>query len=28
MTPKELAEFVQEERKIWQPIVKQIGIAQ
>ena len=28
MTPKELAEFVREEREIWQPIVKQIGIAQ
>jgi len=28
MTPKELADFVREERDIWQPIVKQIGIAQ
>ena len=28
MTPKELADFVREEREIWQPIVKQIGIAQ
>jgi tripartite-type tricarboxylate transporter receptor subunit TctC len=28
MTPKELADFVREERQIWQPIAKQIGIAQ
>jgi tripartite-type tricarboxylate transporter receptor subunit TctC len=28
MTPKELADFVREERETWQPIVKQIGIAQ
>jgi tripartite-type tricarboxylate transporter receptor subunit TctC len=28
MTPQELANFVREERDIWQPIVKQIGIAQ
>jgi tripartite-type tricarboxylate transporter receptor subunit TctC len=27
MTPQELADFVREERKIWGPIVKQIGIA-
>ena len=26
--PKELADFVREERDIWEPIVKQIGIAQ
>ena len=28
MTPQELADFVRNEREIWQPIVKQIGIAQ
>ena len=28
MTPNELADFVREERETWQPIVKQIGIAQ
>jgi tripartite-type tricarboxylate transporter receptor subunit TctC len=28
MTPQELADFVRNEREVWQPIVKQIGIAQ
>jgi tripartite-type tricarboxylate transporter receptor subunit TctC len=28
MTPQELADFVRSERETWQPIVKQIGIAQ
>ena len=28
MSPRELSEFVRAERDIWQPIVKQIGIAQ
>jgi len=28
MTTKELADFVRDEREVWQPIVKQIGIAQ
>ena len=28
MTPQELADFVRDERDMWGPIVKQIGIAQ